>query len=273
LILTALFINGAAGWRSTSLGIAPGQNTTLSQGDGLQIHVDAITGGQSDAASAITVAQADGATRQGQASYGRPLWLGNLWIAQRATGSALAVRAQGADGQPVVLQSQTGDESLETLHVLFSQSESEQTFASPTRNLTMRVVNYPSLPERGVETPVFLIEAYRGDDPSTPILEQLVEEEGMLLWAETVFHLRRERHTVLEVAYLPGLLPLWLGAALLVAGVAITLWRGQSAAWIRLAPEQGAVRARVSLQAAQPGQAEWDRVAEAVSPGEPADAN
>ena len=56
-------------------------------------------------------------------------------------------------------------EVSEKLHLLFQQTQGEQAFALPARNLTFRAVSYPALPERNITAPVFLVEAYRGADP------------------------------------------------------------------------------------------------------------
>ena len=72
----------------------------------------------------------------------------------------MAVTASDSNGRPISIQALApGGAVSEALHLLFQQTEGEQAFALPDRNLTFRAVSYPALPERNIAAPVFLVEA------------------------------------------------------------------------------------------------------------------
>jgi len=235
LLLLGLLINTAAGWQATNIALAPQDSATLTQAPGFQVVLNDITGVDSDAISTITLVRPDGRTRIAHVGYARPAHWGNLWLTQQATGPALAVTAQDNRGQSLVIQSlSTGNQVSDQFQVMFRQTQAEQAFAIPTRNLAFRVVSYPALPEKGFQAPVFLVEAYRGDK-SEPILSELVENEATLTLDEVTVNLHRDRHAVLVAADLPGLAPSLLGGLLILTGVLLALGWGFAQVWIDLA--------------------------------------
>jgi hypothetical protein len=116
----------------------------------------------------------------------------------------------------------TGGETGPELHLLFRQDQSEQGFGLPGRNLTFRAVSYASLPDKGIDRSVFLVEAYRGD-ATTPALSQLIEDEAETTVDDVILSLRRDRYALLGMAYLPGLPGVAAGGFLALAGALIVL--------------------------------------------------
>ena len=156
----------------------------------------------------------------------------------------------------------------QTLHVLFQQTQGEQAFAIPTRNLTFRAVSYPALPERGIQRPVFLVEGYRGAEPS-PAFSELVEDEMSFTLDGVALTVRRDQYVALEVAYLPGLIPLLLGCLLLLLGVMLSAFLGPVRAWIGMAADHDTVAVAVRVAAAVAPEQEATRLLQALRP-EPA---
>ena len=263
------------GWRATGISLAPGDTTLLAQADNLRIALDSMSG-EGNATANLTLARAE--TGKGvRTAPGRPAIWGSTWLSQAGSGPALAVTAQDGRGQPIVLQSLApGGEASQMLHLLFQQTQAEQAFALPTRNLTFRVVSYPALPEQGITKPVFLVEGYRGADP-VPILEELVEEQANLTVDGLTFGLRRDYYVTLDAAKLPGLPLLLLGAVITLAGVIISAFWGMVRAWIGTAGDGDAVAVAVRMAvAAEPERATF-RLLAALQPApateamEPAD--
>jgi len=264
LILLGLLINDAAGWRATDIALAPNSSATLTQAGGVQITLNEITGTEPRARSTLLLTQADNRSHSVHVAETRPGRWGNLWIIQRATGPALDVSAQDPNGRPLLLQALvSGGEVSERLHIPFRQTLSEQGFAIPTRDLAFRVVSYPALPERGIASPVFLVEAYHGDD-STPVLSELVGDAATLTLDDISFSLSRDRHVTLEAAYLPGIPPLLLGALLALAGLGLTLVRGYAEAWGHLAVQGEVVIATLSAAAPLSARRELARLVQAL---------
>jgi hypothetical protein len=238
LLLTGLVVNGLAGWPSANIALAANSSAGISVGGGLQLLLDSIEGEGRATRSNVTMTRSDGRQERLTAGYTLPARSGNLWIAQRATGPALQVRARTAD-RPLLLQSLAADsEANAALNLPFRQT-SEIAFAAPGRNLAFRVVSYNSLPEQGIAGPVFLVEAYR-DDTAMPILTQLVENTATLAIDDITVDLRRERYVELIAAYLPGLGPIAFGMLLVLAATIILLLWGYTETWSDLTvSEQG----------------------------------
>ncbi len=110
----------------------------------------------------------------------------------------------------------------EELHLLFRQTQAEQEFALPSANLSFRVVSYPSLPEQGIDVPVFLVEVYEGGAPA-PALTDFVVDKATLRLNGSTLELWRDRYAIIEAAYLPGLVLLLLGGLAILGGVILSL--------------------------------------------------
>jgi hypothetical protein len=279
VVLIGLLVNGLYGWQAADLALAPGGETVLAPAPNTKIELSAIGGTERAAVSAITVTR-DGITRAGALNYAWPFRWGNLWIAQRATGPALAVSAQDAAGKALELQRQTGSEPAQVLSLAFTASETEQTFLAPAQSIAFRAVSYPSLPERGFSGPVFLVEAYRGDNPSSPILVQFVSDTKQVAIDGVTYTLRREQHAVFQAAYQPGLIVLLTGGLLLLVAAVLALWWGPVETWVELgnpaalaaAAAESGLPARVSVATLLDGEAELARVIAALPVATPPEA-
>jgi hypothetical protein len=233
ILLAGLLLNGLAGWRTAEIALAPGGSTALGRAGAPWLSLEELTGSELNPIARIGLAGRENETpaSTGLAAAGHPIRRGNLWIALRFAGPALQASAKDSRGRPLLLQSlKPGDagglsegEVGEEVHLLFGQTDVEQEFALPSANLTFRVVSYPSLPERGINVPVFLIEVYEGDEPA-PALSDFVEDKAILVLNGSTLDLRRDRYATVEAAYLPGLLPLLLGWLALFSGVILALW-------------------------------------------------
>ena len=126
-------------------------------------------------------------------------------------------------------------------------------------------MSYPALPERNIAAPVFLVEAYRGVDPA-PVLEELVEDTAAVSLDGVTLTLRRDRYVALDVAALPGLPLLLLGAVLALAGVMVSAFWGPARAWIGLAVDGDAVDLAVRAAVAAEPERETARLLAALQP-------
>ncbi|HEX9115676.1 MAG TPA: hypothetical protein VGA61_06375 [Anaerolineae bacterium] len=276
LILAALLINTMAGWTSSGVALAPGSVAPLHAADGpgatagVQARLEALSGPENDPLATVLLSQPDGQQRTVYVGAARPAAWGSLWLAQRASGPALAVSAQDESGHAVLLQAQPGGgRAGEPLHLLFTTVQSEQVFAVPERNIAFRVVNYPGLPGQATARPTFLVEAYRGSD-STPALSQLVSGPVSLALDGVTYTVAPERHIVLAASFWPGIWLLILGGLALLAGLGAALWWDQRSAWITLVAEGHEVLALVRVVAWLRAERERDRLAAALTSGETA---
>lgn len=265
LLLAGQWINLAAGWRATGQPMTVRSSITLPLANGALLSLEDFA---DDNAAMLDLAWPDGRQERRHLRAYRPTRVGDLWLVQLNVGPALAARATSGE-QPLRVQSlsaegQAGDE----IRAPFRQAQTEQAFAVPARNLTFRVVSYDSLPARGVTGPVFLVEAYHGDDP-TPLLTNLVETRATFTVDDVTVDLRRERYITLAAAYLPG----WglmglaglLGLAAAVLGLA---WR-YTETWAQLGFGQPTVAIALRTSAGRRGQAELRQLTEAVAAAHP----
>jgi len=262
LILLGLLLNDTLGWRATNIALAPGGSTSLPAAGGLQVTLDSVAREESTPA-VLRLADAK-ADRNVSVAANRPARWGSVWLTQQEIGPALAVTASDSHGQPISIQALApGGAVSEKLHLLFQQTEGEQAFALPAHNLTFRAVSYPALPERNITAPVFLVEAYRGADPS-PVFDKLVEDSAALNLDGVTLTLHRDRYVILEVAALPGLPLLLSGAILMLAGVITSAIWGPTRAWIGLAADGDAVDLAVRAAVAAEPERELARLVTAL---------
>jgi len=262
LILLGLLLNDTLGWRAVNIALAPGSSTLLPRADGLWITLDGIAGKQSAPVTlSLTRMNADKKVR---IAANQPARWGGVWLTQQEIAPALAVTAEDSNGQPIAIQSLApGGEVNQKLHLLFQQTQSEQAFALPTRDLTFRAVSYPALPERNIAAPVFLVEAYRGADP-VPVFDELVEDTAAVKLDGVTLTLQRSRYVILEAAALPGLPLLLLGAIITLAGVITSVVYGPTRAWIGMAADGDAVDLAVRAAVAAEPERETTRLLAAL---------
>jgi hypothetical protein len=232
ILLAGLFLNSIAGWRATEIALAPGGSTALGRADAPRLSLEELSGSESNPVARIGLSseENDRPTGAGLVATGQPIRRANLWIALRSAGPALKATARDSHGKPLLLQSLEPNnagglgqgEVSEEVHLLFQQTQAEQEFALPSANLSFRVVNYPSLPEQGIDVPVFLVDVYQGDEQA-PALSELVIDSAILALKGVTLELRRDRFAIVEVAYLPGLIPFSLGGLAILAGIVLSL--------------------------------------------------
>ncbi len=270
ILLVGLAVNDAFSWRAREITLGPGDTITLEQPAAPQITLERITGDAATASSDVILALRGRSARL-RPAVAQAAFRGHLWVAQQATGPALGVTAKDSQGRAVVLQSLAADGQVgPALRLLFGQTQSEQGFAIPMSNLTFRAVSYAALPEQGIQQPVFLVEAYRGEE-TTPAASALITDEGQLLVEGTRLNLRRDRYAILEIAYLPGLIPLTLGGLLVLAGTVLSASGGMTRLWARFGSDGKQVLAIVGAAAPAAPQDEIEWLLRVARAAEPAD--
>ena len=262
-------LNDTLGWRTVDIPLAPGGSALLARADGLRITLDSIAA-EANAPAPLTLAGTNG-DKNVRIAANRPARWGSIWLSQQETGPALAVTAEDGSGTPASDPiAGPGRRGQPALHLLFQQTQGEQAFALPTRNLTFRAVSYPALPERNIAAPVFLVEAYRGADPA-PILDELVEDTAAVTLEGVTITLHRDRYVTLDVAALPGLPLLLLGAIIALAGVILSAGWGPVRAWIGMAVDGEAVDLAVRAAVSAEPERETGRLLAALRPAPAAD--
>jgi hypothetical protein len=233
IILAGVFLNSIAGWQATEIALAPGSSSALGRTDAPWLSLEELTGSEADPVARIALANREDEklASAGQIAIGQPIRRANLWIALRSAGPALQATAKDGRGRPLLLQSLEPDSTgglsqgkvSQEVHLLFQPTQAEQEFALPSANLSFRVVSYPSLPEQGIDVPVFLVEVYKGDE-AAPVLSDFVVDNAILVLNGSRLELQRDRYAIVDAAYLPGLIPSLLGGLAVLGGVILALW-------------------------------------------------
>jgi hypothetical protein len=234
ILLAGLFLSGIAGWRATEIALAPGSSTSLGRANAPRLALEELIGSETDPIARIALSgeEDEDPRNAGWVAVGQPIRRAGLWIALRSAGPALQATARDSRGRTLLLQSLEPDSAgglsqaegvSEELHLLFQQTQAEQEFALPSANLSFRVVSYPSLPEQGIDVPVFLVEVYKGDE-AAPTVSDLVVDSATIAVNGSRLELQRDRYAVVDVAYLPGLIPSLLGGLTILLGNILALW-------------------------------------------------
>ena len=234
ILLAGLFLNSIAGWRATEIALAPGGSAALDRAGAPRLSLEELSGSESNPVARIGLSseENDTPTSAGLVAGAQPIYRERLWIALRSAGPALKATARDSHDKPLLLQSLEPNnagglgqgEVSEEVHLLFQQTQAEQEFALPSANLSFRVVNYPSLPEQGIDVPVFLVDVYQGDE-QVPARSDLVIDSAVLALRGVTLELRRDRYAIVEAAYLPGLIPFSLGGLAMLTGIVLSLCR------------------------------------------------
>lgn len=255
-LLVGLMVNAATGWYTSAMSLMASEAARFPVAGGLEIAFGGFADRAAHARASVTATWADGRRVELRPGRYQPDRAGHLWVALVGEGPVLVARAARADRPLLLRVLAVGGEAAEEVRMAFRQAQTEEAFAVPDANLTFRTVSYAALPGQGIVGPVFLVEAYRGDDP-TPLLTKLVETEATLAVDDVIVNLQRERYAVLVAAYLPGLA--WLVAAgllMLAAGILATGW-GYVETWATLS--FGRPRVAVTFRTSAP----WRPAAEA----------
>ena len=223
--LTAVWLEPLTGSRVAEITLSSGAQQPLDPMGSVVLQAAPVQNSSTAPTMAISVTLPAGNQVLALLQPGRPVHVGTLWLAERSTGSALGVTCKNRAGAPIILQAQGANgEAGAGLHLLFTPTQTEQAFAIPTSNLGFRVVDYPALPDRGIDRPVFLVQALRGD-VAAPVFEQLVTDGGEYNIDDITISFQRDRYTTLSVSYLPAL---WLfaGIFLLLIGIEARMFAG-----------------------------------------------
>lgn len=263
LILAGLLWSSMAGWRASDIVLATGTPVHPAQAESTTLTLIEASGSGDERPAVLELARGT-ASSYFWLSYERPVISKGTWVVQRASGPALSVRAE-AEGRTLRLQPlEASSAAGETLHLRFTQNESEQGFSVAERGLAFRVVSYESLPDRAITGPVFLVEGYRGSD-ATPQLSELVGETGAVEWEGVTLTLQRDRYVVVDLAAVPGWPVTLLGGLLLLAGAAVTAWAGMTRVWINAVADRDGTQVAVRVAAPAKGQDLVSRLAAALA--------
>jgi len=246
-LLMALFINSVLGWQTADLLLAPGQETALGHGTGLNLRL--VTAASAADRGRLLFLGASGEAVERPLAFAHPALYGGISVHQTGDGPALMVRGEDEAGRPLALQPLAAEgTAAETVSLIFDQPQAERHLTVPARNLALRLVAYTTSPGSQADHPTFLLQVYRGGS-SEPILDTLISEGSTLEVNGARLEFMPERYAVLQVIHAPGLPLLLAGGWLLLVGAILPLIWPTLQVWAELMPERRAVRVRLVGQA------------------------
>ncbi len=224
LIATGMYWALTFGWETPPTIIAPDQPWDLGHGTGIRVNL--IRAGEDDQgpASLFFVQPRDKEGAVYTVPVGGSVRVHGVELRHLGAPLGMSVRVTSRADTPIPLQRPDGRAGRELL-LLFPTSGSERTVLIPTYGLEVRIVGYESLPERGYEGPVFLVQVI-GQEEETPRYSAFiagpteVEVSGLRLTLNVV------RHARVQAVYYPGRVVRLVGVLLALVGVLLALARG-----------------------------------------------
>jgi ResB protein required for cytochrome c biosynthesis len=251
ILVMAGAILGAGGFRNSEFAITVGSTVPVGNGTNLSVKAMSFTdsyyenGSPSDYASRLVLYDNGQQVGEQTIRVNDPLRYGDISFFQSFYGPAADVRvtdgAGGAvfeNGVPLVWASTDGSKVIGQ-------------FALPDRGLTVYVVGVAS---GGVDARIkpgqMQFEVFQGTDTENPVAIEVVDQGKPITLAGLAFTFERERQfTGLIVARDPGAPFVWLGALLLVLGVALVFFFPTRRMWARISSADAGSRIRVAALA------------------------
>jgi hypothetical protein len=222
VVLAGAAITGRLGWREDAVTLSPGQNYEIGHGlDAVlrfeKLELDAYPDGSPSYRTHLQIVE-DGAEVEQAIEVNRPFTYRGVSFYQISHGMAVAVKASDQSGQPLRLQSfADGAGTAAVVNLPFWGHQSERHFAVPDREIVFQLVFYQSLPDRGYDGPVFLVEAYK-DGQMEPIYSGFVEKSGPLKVGGVTYDLALGPYSALRIVRDPAIAVIVLGMLLTVVG-------------------------------------------------------
>jgi cytochrome c biogenesis protein len=264
LILIGALVGSSLGFRNTGLAVAVGSRVDVGYNTGLTVEATNFSdsyytnGSPSDYASDLVLykngQQIDAATVR----VNQPLRAGDVTFYQSYYGAAAAMKVVDGTGKVVFDQG---------VPLEWGSSDGKHRVGQmtlPDASLTVYVVGAASGEVDPVIKPGQMqLEVYKTGSENTPIATQIVTQGQPATIAGLDFTFVRERQfTGLIVARDPGAIFVWLGAILLVGGIALVFFFPNRRAWalIRRGPDGTAVHVGAVVRHDVVFQADFERL-------------
>jgi cytochrome c biogenesis protein len=250
MILAGAVVTNRLGWQEEAVTLGPGQSYQVGHGLDAILRFDKLEldtypdGSPRDYRSCVQIVEGDAQVER-VIGVNRPLTYRGVSFYQISHGMAVAVKASDQDGQPLLLQPFTdGAGAAAVVSLPFWGHQSERHFAVPDKDIVFQLVFYQSLPDRGYDSPVFLVQAYRGSEIE-PIYSGFIEKSSALRVGGATYHLALDRYSVLRIVRDPAIAVVVLGLLLTIVGHFLGLY--WSPIRLRAAVSEEGDRAKVEL--------------------------
>jgi cytochrome c biogenesis protein ResB len=223
VILAGMVVTDRLGWQENTVALSPGQSYEIGHGlDAVlrfeKLELDTYPDGSPRNYRAYVQLIEGAAETERTIEVNRPFTYRGVSFYQISHGMAVAVKASDQDGRPLPLQLfAEGAKTATVVSLPFQGHQSERHFAVPDKDIAFQLVFYQSLPERGYDGPVFLVQVYQGS-AIEPIYSSFVEKSSSLKVAGATYHLALDQYSVLRIVGNPATVVITLGLLLAIVG-------------------------------------------------------
>ncbi len=268
LMIGGLALSERSAWWEENFVLRPSQVRPLGHGTALAIRAQVLDGKENlssaqsqNGHTELTFFRTDREVGRTTLRDRTPSFYAGLLFWRTSTEPALLVKAQDGSGRNLALQTpERGatefrevvlrfreDESPRYIVTLgltpgsqlgrqFEQRGNERYVLVPSRDLTLRLLY--TAPEPGEISPNFLVEAFRPNDTSLLYQHHLRVSNSIEIDGDC-YTFEPQRYAVLKFGQDYGLALIGLGAALALAGVALTAWRPPQRMWLVTQTQNG----------------------------------
>jgi cytochrome c biogenesis protein len=251
VVLAGMVVTDRLGWREGAVTLSPGQSYEVGHGlDAVlrfeKLELDAYPDGSPrDYRTYVQIIEDDAELEQ-VIGVNRPFTYRGVSFYQISHGMAVAVKASDQDGHPLLLQSfADGAETAAVVSLPFWGHQSERHFAVLDRDIVFQLVFYQSLPDRGYDGPVFLVQAYRGS-AIEPVYSGFVEKSRSLKVDGVTYHLALDPYSVLRIVRDQAIAVVVLGLLLTIVGHFLWLYWSPIRFWAAMSEKNDRTTVRLA---------------------------
>jgi cytochrome c biogenesis protein len=232
LVLGTLW-SGWGGWRERAVALGPGQAYDVGHGQSFAVRSDGLeierypSGQPSDYRAHLVVMEKGAEVKRRTVRVNDPLTYRGVSFYLYSYGPAGRVRATDAEGQPVPLQAESGQEVTSGEVTLNFAGEGDgQEVVVPSRDLTMRLVFY-------YQGPSLFVQAIRSGE-TRPFGAGTVRGGDSLKIGDVTFEFALDRYIVLQVVHDPGFKWVILAGFLAMGGLITSFYFPHNRLWARV---------------------------------------
>jgi len=237
LLVLGFLWSGWGGWRERAVALGPGQFYNVGHGQGFAVRSDGLeierypSGQPSDYRAHLVVLEKGAEVKRKTVRVNDPLIYRGVSFYLYSYGPAGRVRATDAEGQPVPLQVETGQEVTSGQVTLnFSGGGDGQEIVIPSQDLTMRLVFY-------YQGPSLFVQAIRRGE-ARPFGAGSVRGGDSLKIGDVTFEFALDRYIVLQVVHDPGFKWVILAGFLVMGGLIFSFYFPHKRLWARVTADE-----------------------------------
>ncbi len=237
LLLFGFLWSGWGGWRERAVALGPGQVYDVGHGQSFAVRSDGLeierypNGQPSDYRAHLVILEKGAEVKRKTVRVNDPLTYRGVSFYLYSYGPAGRVRATDAEGQPVPLQAEAGQEGTPGEVTLNFAGEGDgQEIVVPSLDLVMRLVFY-------YQGPSLFVQATRSGE-ARPFGAGSIRGGDSLKVGDVTFEFALDRYIVLQVVHDPGFKWVILAGFLVMGGLIFSFYFPHKRLWARVTADE-----------------------------------